>query len=357
VAFFETFAGKAAGDHPGAICAEFARRDTEVEMAFSVVDRSVRVPDGSRAVVRWSAEWFDLLGRSRYLIVNAALPYFFQKRADQLCVQTWHGTPLKRIAHDRPHLDFLNWHHARRLLVARDGWDLLLSQSEFCTGALRSAFRYDGPVLEAGYPRNDVLLSDGADDIRRRTREHFGIAGDQRVVLYAPTWRDNLRRGRVFHKVIYLEAERLTSRLRDTVVLVRGHYNSVGAAEETHHERRVIDVTRYPDIGDLYLAADALVTDYSSVFFDFVLTDKPMVFLAPDLVEYRDDNRGFYLDYHETVPGPICTTTDEVITALTGPDEFSERRAGFRLKYAALDDGKASARVVDAILERSTSNP
>ena len=350
VVLFETFAGKAAGDNPGALCKELLSRDEDLELVVSVMDYSVEVPRGARPVIRFSREYFELLGRARYLLVNASLPYFFRKREGQLYFQTWHGSPLKRIAHDRPHLDFFNWHHRRQLLIARDGWDYLLSQSEFCTRSLGSAFRYDGPIMELGYPRNDVMLSDDADDVRRRTRAALGIAEHQRVVLYAPTWRDNLRVGRVFDKVLYLDPHEVVESLEDAVVLVRGHYNSVRAAEDVDPDNRVIDVTRYPDIADLYVAADALVTDYSSVFFDFVLTDKPMVFLAPDLVEYRDDNRGFYLDYHETVPGPVCLTTAEVIDTLRGPDTYAERRQAFRAEFAPHDDGKAAARVIDSIL-------
>jgi len=347
---FETFAGKAAGDNPGALCKELASRDEDLELVFSVMDYSVEVPEGARPVIRFSREYFELLGRARYLLVNASLPYFFRKREGQLYFQTWHGSPLKRIAHDRPHLDFFNWHHRRQLLIARDGWDYLLSQSEFCSRSLSSAFRYDGPLMELGYPRNDQMLADDAADVRRRVRRSLGIEDHQRVILYAPTWRDNLRVGRVFDKVLYLDPHEVVERLDDAVVLVRGHYNSVRAAEDVDPDRRVIDVTRYPDIADLYVAADAMVTDYSSVFFDFVLTDKPMVFLAPDLVEYRDDNRGFYLDYHETVPGPVVLTTAEVVETLRGPDTYAARREAFREEFTPHDDGKAAARVVDAIL-------
>lgn len=346
---FETFAGKAAGDNPGALCEELAARDAGLDLAFSVVDRSIAVPEGARAVVRWSPEWYELMARARYLVINAALPYFFRKRPDQVYLQTWHGSPLKRIAHDRPNLDFDNWHHRRQLRSATAGWDYLISQSDFCTQALRSAFRYDGEVLEVGYPRNDVLSSDEAVDIRRKVREHFNLSATDRVILYAPTWRDNSRVGQVFNKVLYLETRRLVEKVPNAVVLVRGHYNSIGAAETRDPNHRVIDVTRYPEITHLYLAADALVTDYSSVFFDFALTDKPMVFLVPDLAEYREENRGFYLDFHETVPGPVCVNTDQVVAALNGPDEHSDVREAFRQRFTPLDDGRASKRVIDAV--------
>ncbi len=350
VVLFETFAGKGTGDNPGAICAEFARRDLGLDLVFSVIDRSNVPPPGARAVVRWSPEWFELLGRARYLVVNASLPYFFRKREGQLYYQTWHGTPLKRIAHDRPHLDFFNWHHRRQLLVARDGWDFLLSQSPECTEFLSSAFRYSGPVMEVGYPRNDILASEAGREVRDRVRAHFGIPEDATVVLYAPTWRDNARVGRVFDKVLYLDPLEVVSSVENSYLLVRGHYNSVGAAEDRTGSERVLDVTRYPDIADLYLAADVLVTDYSSVFFDFAITDKPMVFLAPDLEAYRDENRGFYLDYHETAPGPICLTTAEVVEEILAPDRYAATREDFRRRFAPLDDGSAAARVVDGIL-------
>jgi len=347
---FEVFAGKSAGDNPGQVCAELARRDTGLDLAFSVVDRSVRVPASARPVVRWSTEWFELLARSRYLVVNAVLPRFVRKRPGQVVVQTWHGSPLKRIAHDRGDTGFGDWRHRRQLDVATGTWDYLLSQSPFATATLRGAFRYEGEVLELGYPRNDPLLASTADDVRRRVRGVLGIPVDAEVVLYAPTWRDDQRTGSAFAKVQHLDAARVVDRLEEAFVLFRGHHNTLSAAELGGQDRRILDVTRYPEIADLYLAADALVTDYSSALFDFVLTGKPMVFLAPDLSEFRDESRGFYLDYLDTVPGPVCVETDEVIEVLRGPDTYAAARAEFRARYVPWDDGHASRRVVDALL-------
>jgi CDP-glycerol glycerophosphotransferase (TagB/SpsB family)/glycosyltransferase involved in cell wall biosynthesis len=347
--FFETFGGKAAGDNLAPLCDELVRRGTGLDLAFSVLDHSVAVPDGARPVIRWSAEWHELLARAEYVVVNANLPYFFHKRDGQTYLQTWHGSPLKRLSHDRPDPNFDHWHHRRQLSRSVRDWDYLVSQSPFCTESLRSAFRYDGTVLETGYPRNDVLLSPVAEEVRRRTRRRLGISDDQRVVLYAPTWRDNMRKGKVFEKVIYLDTHLVADRLDDTVVLVRGHYHTILGPRSDEAAGRVLDVTRYPDISHLYLAADALVTDYSSVFFDFSLTDKPMAFLAPDLPFYRDENRGFYFDYHRTVPGPVCDSTDDVIDALAATDTYADVRAAFRSRFAPYDDGKAASRVVDAV--------
>jgi CDP-glycerol glycerophosphotransferase (TagB/SpsB family) len=346
---FETFGGKAAGDNPAPLCEELARRDLGFDLVFSVAELSIPVPSEARAVLRWSREWHELIGRAQYIVCNANLPYFFAKREGQIFLETWHGSPLKRIAHDRPNLDFDNWHHRRQLTASVAGWDYLVSQSGFCTQSLRSAFRYDGAVLETGYPRNDVLRSPGAVDLRRRTRQSLGLSDEDKVILYAPTWRDNMRVGHVFNKVLYLDAHMVADKVDNAVVLVRGHYNTIRAANSDGMNERVMDVTRHPDISHLYLAADALVTDYSSVFFDFALTDKPMAFIAPDLDHYRDETRGFYLDYHETVPGPVCDDTEEVIDVLNGPDRYAHVREQFRAQFTPYDDGGASRRVIDAV--------
>ncbi len=201
----------------------------------------------------------------------------------------------------------------------------MVSPSPYCSRIFRSAFGYDGPMLEIGYPRNDVLVRDDGDR-RRQVRQRLGLADDDQVVLYAPTWREYL--GVRTSKPVYVDVERLTSALPDAVLLVRGHYNSTGQRDLFEGDERVHDVTRYPDVADLFLAADALVTDYSSVMFDFVLTDRPVVLLVPDLEQYRDVERGFYFDIESRAPGPLVTTTDEVVEVLRGPDEHAGGTGG-----------------------------
>ena len=165
--------------------------------------------------------------------------------------------------------------------------------------------------------------------MRKRVRSQLGLADSDHVVLYAPTWREYL--GRRVAKPLYLDAERVTEALPGAVVLVRGHYNATREAEVFAEHPRIHDVTRYPDIAPLYLAADVLVTDYSSVMFDFALTDKPILLLLPDLEQYRDVERGFYFDLETDGPGPLLRSTDEVVAALGSPD----LHAGHRGRSAA----------------------
>ena len=345
----ETFRGRSLGDSPGAIGRELLSRGDDLDLVWVVDDCSVTVPEGTRAVARRSEEWHSLLGHARGYVSNAGAPYWFGKADGQFHLQTWHGTPLKRIGEDRGPGDFATWRHRRRIASQAAEWDAMVSPSPYCSRIFRSAFGYDGPMLEIGYPRNDVLIRD--DGARRReVRRRLGLADQDRVVLYAPTWREYL--GVRTSKPVYVDVQRLTSALPDVVLLVRGHYNSTGQRDLFESDERVHDVTRYPDVADLFLAADALVTDYSSVMFDFVLTDRPVVLLVPDLEQYRDVERGFYFDIETRSPGPLVHTTQDVIDVLTAQDEHAAARAAFREEFCPYDDGRASVRAVDDLLSR-----
>ena len=184
-------------------------------------------------------------------------------------------------------------------------------------------------MLEVGYPRNDVLLTAGGAACAPQVRDRLGVTDEDRVVLYAPTWREYLGvRDRQAAVPRPGAADRGVP--DDASLLVRGHYNSTGQRDVFDGHPRIHDVTRYPDVAELFLAADALVTDYSSVMFDFVLTDRPVVLLVPDLEQYRDVERGFYFDIESRSPGPLVSDTDEVVDVLLGPDAHAPARAAFR---------------------------
>ena len=346
----ETFRGRSVGDSPGAIGREIQARGLDLDLAWVVDDPSVRVPEGTRALPRRSERWYVAMARARVYVGNAGAPYWFERKPGQVHLQTWHGTPLKRIGEDRGPGDFQTWRHRRRIALQASGWDAMISPSPFCSEVFRSAFRFDGRFLEVGYPRNDLLVGDDRDAVRSRVRDALGLAPGDRAVLYAPTWREYV--GIRDAKPLYLDAQALVRAVPDAVVLVRGHYNSTHQADVFAGEERIRDVTRYPDIADLYLAADALVTDYSSVMFDFALTDKPQVLLVPDLDQYRDVERGFYFEIEDAPPGPLVTTTDQVAAALLGDDTHAGARAAFRDRFCPWDDGRASARTVDWLLSQ-----
>jgi CDP-glycerol glycerophosphotransferase len=286
------------------------------------------------------------------VIANTHTEVEWQKGPQTTYLQTWHGTPLKRI-----HWDVLWAPEGRleRLQRDVDRWDVLVSPNRASTPLLRQAFRFTGEVLESGYPRNDVLLAPGREATRARVREQLGLAEGTTAILYAPTWRDDFVFGEDRGKLeLDLDVLRVADELGDGHrLLLRLHYMLTGRLAAVEHPA-VRDVSLHPDISELYLAADVLVTDYSSVMFDFAVTGKPQLFYTYDLASYRDSLRGFYFDFAPVAPGPLLETTDELIAALRDLDGVRERNAAryasFRERFCHLEDGHATARVVERVL-------
>ncbi|WP_346035319.1 bifunctional glycosyltransferase/CDP-glycerol:glycerophosphate glycerophosphotransferase [Brevibacterium picturae] len=352
---FESFSGNAISDSPLALDNEIKERYPHVNRLWTVRDPRVTVPEGAKSVLFGSQEWFDAASTAKVLINNNNFPHFFRKHTDQFYIQTWHGTPLKRIGN---HVPPKSLSLSYRQLMTRESeiyWNLLLAQSEWAAETLKDAFNYTGSVLATGYPRNDVLAQpDQLEASRRKIREQLGINPGQRVVLYAPTWRDNLKDpSGHYSSVDFLNVNSASKKLGQfSTILYRGHSNSLNAAPRRFAEA-VIDVSSYPDINDLIAASDVLVTDYSSIMFDYVVTGRPIIFLCPDLDIYRDSVRGFYLDFEATAPGPVVETAEEAIEILRSDRTFSldstERYSNFVNRFASLDDGYSSKRVVDEV--------
>ena len=313
--FLESFGGRSAGDNPAAICEDLAAHGVGAPLWWSVVDGTVRVPAGARPVVVGSPQWVEALRTSRVIVTNDHLPSWFSKREGQYLLQTWHGTPIKKLLHDAPRAVTLRY---RRLMDRQvPQWDLLLAQSPQAGRRLQQALGYRGPVRVGEYPRNVRLL--GGAEVRRRVRHELGIAAGQPVILYAPTWRESLRPSTgaagcaAAHgpgPVGALDGPRLAE-LLDAVVLMRSHHmNRAGCVPG------MIDVSGYPSVEELMLAADILVSDYSSIFFDFALTGKPAVVYAPDLASYRDVERGLYGDWPLGSGLPVAADHDELASHL-----------------------------------------
>jgi CDP-glycerol glycerophosphotransferase len=210
-------------------------------------------------------------------------------------------------------------------------------------------------MLETGYPRTDFLTRPGHEQKALELRRRLGIPDGVRTVLYAPTYRDSVRdqRGR-YRMDQRLDIDRLRAAVgEDTVILYRKHHYVADAVPETP-DGFIRDVSSYPDGTELMLAADVLVTDYSSMMVDFANTGRPMLFYMYDLDAYEDEIRGFYIDLVDTVPGPLLRTSDELAEALGDLDAvtraYADRYAAFRERFCELDDGAASSRVVDLVL-------
>lgn len=351
---FRSYFGELATDNGLSIQRELRRRGSDLPVFWAVQDHSVAVPEGGISVVVNSPEWYDLLFSVSYYVDNMYQPEYHRKPPGQVIVQTFHGYPFKTMGH--PHWENMQFSRARiESYDARSReWDFLVSPARYATALLTRDFAYEGAVLEIGYPRNDVLLSKDAEAIRAVTRDSLGIQDEQTAVLYAPTFRDYLaKRDNRARMADFFDFEAATDALGDGyVLLVRGHAFNARARQRVGGVGRVVDVTDYPEVSDLYLASDAAVVDYSSLRFDYAVTGKPMVFHVPDLRRYQD-TRGWLLDFAPTAPGPRVDTTAEVVHHLQDLErlrsDYAATYAAFRENYLDLEDGRAGERFVDAV--------
>jgi CDP-glycerol glycerophosphotransferase (TagB/SpsB family) len=337
---FESYYGRNASCNPLAIDREIARRHPGVRRVWAVERVDVEVPPGAEPVVVGSARWREARDGAGLLVINDWIRDSWRPRRDQAVLQTWHGTPLKRIALGRRGL---RPRDMAAVVKQSSRWSAMLAQSPSAARVLRRAYAVRSPMWVEGYPRNDAVVTGASGPVRER----LGVR-TTKVVLYAPTWREG-----ALAADHLLDVEGLARELGDDwTVLVRGH-------ARTLHERApstgegVVDVTGHPDTSELLVATDVLVTDYSSLMFDFSATGRPMVFFVPDLEQYDRHGRGLYWDLTSRAPGPLVTTTaacaDAVLTADDDRQRWAGRYAAWRAEFNPLDDGNASARVVDRL--------
>jgi CDP-glycerol glycerophosphotransferase len=346
---FHSFAGRYS-DNPRAIHERLAERAGLEQVWLADPAHLAAFPDGVKTMDPEDPGVPDLLRSADLVVANTHTEYEWDKRPGTTYLQTWHGTPLKRI-----HNDVLWAPEGRLARLDRDiaRWDVLLSPNPATTPRIARAFGFTGRIAETGYPRNDALLAPGADEVRERTRAALGLRPGDTAVLYAPTWRDQEVFGGSGPLALPLDVAALRASLpEDVVILVRAH-NMVTGRLATEPLPGVLDVSYHADIRDLYLAADVLLTDYSSVMFDFAVTGKPIVYSAPDLEAFAGTVRGFYFDLVPVAPGPLTTSLEELTEALTDLPAVTEKYAGlyadFRATYCSLEDGHATDRVLDLL--------
>ncbi|MEU6257685.1 CDP-glycerol glycerophosphotransferase family protein [Streptomyces sp. NPDC047043] len=341
--------GRGYACNPAAIHAKARELAPHLRSVFLVEpDQAHTVPKDIEYAVIGSAEYWEVLARAKYLVNNANFADAVVKRKGSVHLSTQHGTPLKKMGVDQatyPVVASATGSFAK-LLARVDRWDYNLSSNRHSTQMWERAFPAAHETLEYGYPRNDVYYTATADDVARIRRE-LGIPEDKTAVLYAPTHRD-YHTG--FETGLDLEAF-CEEAGEDVVVLLRAHYfYDQGRAKSTG---RIIDVTAHRSSEDVCLAADALITDYSSIMFDYANLDRPVVVYIDDWDVYRE-TRGVYFDLPEHPPGPVARTPQELARVFRdgsyrGP-ESGAARAAFRERFCQFDDGRAAERVVRRVL-------
>jgi len=351
---YESYSGQQFSDSPRQIFSELRSRGSDLEHLVVVRDQQVTVPDGATAVPYRSREYFEALAQARFIVSNNHLLSRFRRAEGQVVVQTWHGVGTKKIGLDLDTVHFANRAYNDKLKSGEaQQWDYLISPNSFTSPILRRAFAFTGTLLETGVPRNDVFYRPERDELIRQVRRRLGVPEGQRIVMYAPTWRDNVHDGPGKYRLdlrfdLYEASRKLGD---DYIFLFRKHSNITDRLPAG--VGNVIDASDYPDVQELLLVADILISDYSTLMCDFANTGRPMIFYTYDLTNYRDVLRGFYFDFEDEVPGPLITNEVDLLPAIQDADQirvaYDEKYKRFADRFCHWDDGKAASRVVDAV--------
>ncbi|MBD0841968.1 bifunctional glycosyltransferase family 2 protein/CDP-glycerol:glycerophosphate glycerophosphotransferase [Streptomyces sp. TRM68416] len=345
-AVFAAYGGRGYGCHPGALEQAFRTHAPHIRTAWIArPEHHHTVPSATRRISPGTAAHWTALARSKYLVSNDGFDRRLVKRPGQILVQTQHGTPLKHMGLDlreRPaasgDIDF------DALLKDVDTWDYVLSANRHSTLTWQRVYPGSFKTLAYGSPRNDVFQQATSADVAR-LRESLGIPEGSVAILYAPTHRDYRRTQRSA-----LDLDRVVGRLGPRfVVLARAHPRHGGPLAAGTTSPRVIDVTDHPSVEALCLASDALVTDYSSIMFDYAGLDRPIVVHTEDREAY-EAARGTYFDLRDFPPGAVARSEDELIDIFaTGHwrgSRSAQLRTAFRARFCPYDDGRAAERVV-----------
>ncbi len=354
---FESFLGKQYADSCKYIY-EYLLRNYKKDYKFIWIinDDTVKIPGNPTRVHRFSLKYFYYMTRSKYWVNNMRQPKWYPKRKGNVFLETWHGTPLKKLVFDMEDVYSASPTYKAEVYSQSRKWDYLVSDNPFSTEVFQSCFMFPKEkILEYGYPRNDLMHHPKKDKIAEKIRKKVGVPEGKKTILYAPTWRDDEYYGKGQYKFkLQLDLKRLREEFgKEYVILLRTHYFIADSLDVTGVEDFAINVSKYSDITELYLISDICITDYSSVFFDYANLKRPILFFTYDLEKYRDVLRGFYIDIEKEIPGPLLYTNDEVVDAIKNIDKIKEqyhdRYEEFYHRFCSLDDGHAAKRIVEKV--------
>lgn len=313
------------------------------------------IPGGARQIRYGRLRYLYYMATAKGWVFDCRQPEWLIKRKGCFYIQTWHGTPLKKLGLDMKDVYMQNEtdidSYQQGFVKNVKTWDYLISQNPFSTETFRRAFAFEGDMLEFGYPRNDGLFQHNNEADLLALKQRMGLPADKKILLYAPTFRDDEFSADASYTFRpRLDFEQMQHELGDEYVLiVKYHYLIMDCLDWTPYQGFVVPFDQSRDIAELFLVADMLITDYSSVMFDYSLLKRPILFYAYDLDKYRNDLRGFYFHYEEEMPGPISMDTSQLIRDIHRyrSEDYRERYEAFSQKYNPWDDGNASGKVVE----------
>ncbi|NMB17958.1 MAG: CDP-glycerol glycerophosphotransferase family protein [Erysipelothrix sp.] len=357
---FESFLGKQYSDNPKALYDYIKSNYPDYELYWSLNKEAIQLfrHKNIKFIRRLSFKWIISMARARYWVTNTRLPLWLPKPKNTIYLQTWHGTPLKKLGVDieavrMPGTSTENY--KRNFIADSKKWDYLISPNEYSTRIFKRAFQVQCQIIESGYPRNDVLINQ--KNKKKELLEKLKLPSDKKIILYAPTWRDNQYYTQGKYKFnLELDLDTLNKELGDNyIILIRAHYLIADQIDTDKYNGFVFDFSSYNEIGDLYLVSDMLITDYSSVFFDYANLRRPILFFVYDLQEYREEIRGFYFDLEKHAPGPLILTNEQLIKEINSInlEEFvpNDKYESFVNTFCSLEDGQAVERVAKVLFD------
>ncbi len=358
---FESFGGQAYSDSPKAIYEYMVKAYPQYNYKWILrKPNSTYVPKPAEKIKRSSKKYYEAYSKAGFWVSNARTPLHLYKKENQTYIQTWHGTPLKRLGNDMAEVKMPGTNtekYKRNFRNETKRWDVLISPNAYSTEIFQSAFWMDSKdILEIGYPRNDVLVNKQNDQkYIEKIKRDLNIPNDKKVILYAPTWRDDeyIQKGK-YQFELKINLPKMYEEIGDDyVILLRMHYLIANQIDIKGYEDFAIDVSNYNNVSNLYLISDCLVTDYSSVMFDYGILKRPQIFFAYDLEKYEGELRGFYLDYMKDLPGPITTKADDLIEQLKNIDyiknEYEDNLNKFYDRFCSKEQGNAAKIIGDMI--------
>lgn len=366
--FFEVYDGRNYTCSPKAIYEKMLTmkefKDFKFIWAFNDPSKHDVMKDKRLVIVKTNTkDYYKYISSSKYWIVNSIMDECITKKKGQVYVQCWHGTPLKRLRYDiEVNGAVLNTIEEIRKRNDRDSvkFDYFISPSKYCTEKFTSAFNLialgkKDIIIEEGYPRNDSLFNRNKKDVDK-IKDKLGIPKDKKVICYLPTFRDNQHTSGVGYTYnLAIDFDSLKKRFgKDYVILFKPHYFIANKIDLSKYKNFVYNVASYDEINDIYLASDLLITDYSSVFFDYANLNRPVMFYMYDFDDYKNNLRDFYISLDE-LPGPIAKTQKELEDYIVNIDKsiskYKKTYDKFNDKYNYLDDGNASERVIRVIFK------
>jgi len=358
--FFESFLGKAYSGNPKYIYEKMLEMGYGDKYTFvwSYREDNPEIIPGNPIIVKRdeAGDYYKYLAQAKYWVNNIIFPIHI-KRGGNVYLQTWHGTPLKKLGYDitipGPEVEGrTNFYNESR------NWDYLISSNEYSSEIFKRAFKFYKEILELGYPANDIFFKDNTELIKD-LKKKLNIPESKKVILYAPTWKDDEQNDTWEHYFnLEIDLEKLYSKFNeDHIILLKMHHLiSERLNIPDTMKDFAIDVSNWDDIQELYLISDLLITDYSSVFFDYAHSKRPILFFVPDLNHYIENVRGLYLNMEKELPGPLIKDNDKLIESIENIDqitnEYSDRYDEFYNRFCSICDGHSAQNIIEKIFKK-----